>query len=1132
MKKFNFLLSFYLIPLESIFSGILNSSEKENKIYENEETELNYEQINNFDNNLKNKKQKKIRKENFHNNQFDIGDSLRTLYRNYSSIDLGIHDLLYINRKEIINQLQVITIWEYLVNVKTGRNIDMFGNDKIYFDEEEESNVVHNLDSRNNKSNINKLSLFSYLRIVTEKMIKALGFNFDNFLLNFGNFINHDKEAINKHDLHDENINKKNNNNKNKNEKSDQSSYKNYFEKENWFYLNFSRFLKKLDYLKLKNTNIASIAILFICAFFNKITKYLIKIPKVNIIILAALMFVNLKCCFYFYSKKLFFASFINFWFFVNLIHHFYLSIVVLSENKENDYSIFFPNNFLSEKVFYVKCLVVTVIVILNKYYHLSYFKKFYFYILEIFYQDMLKTLIINFYKNRSPAYLQPFENFVGFVFGIFNLFITNGFYLLNILYSYEYNSYIFINNIYSFYLLTNLDDLIFCYKNKIGEMYLENRDMENEKKNRMLYLSLKEKALENRKFEYKYLLKNNSNSTIDEDFILVSFTIFILLISFLYDSIFGIFLSLYIFKIYKRNSICFYSTKTKRILSSFFMGIFLFFSFNSKFFNFFSINQIVAINDERFVLAIKLLLKLILIIFTLFCFFLTRDFFSLFYIYSYTSYKYILEEGINEDNRSDEDSRKNIKLNSFDFSPNSENMSKSSLFDSENSNCLTNKLNFAHPSFLNSENSNFDNEGFTLFANPIFGFGANIMKNINIDIGINTGLLGSYKRTNKSINLNNNTSHLSSSNTKNNTHNNLNSNKNSNLNSNTFITNQNYTLNNIQNSNYRKYLDEKNEDNISQYTKKIKEIYNLNNSLDEIFCFSIEKSTTYINSILETLNFKSNNSNKIDSVYIEFLITKSTKHFYLFGLIFDYFLLYFNFWMVNFALKEENQNYYLFSGLLQAFKIGISLKLFLLIFEYSKSRTQILTVVILNCFLFNRLITYNGSNIFDYYLLTLLINLNKVIYLYFVDNSYSVNLLIFIFSFIEFRRNKEIYLLCFLVCCLCFKTVFAYFQRRLVNKKLGFIFFSLTFILLFIVVHQESLDFLYEYMQESIIWYSKIDVIGIFEYLCFNSITVPSKYFAKQNKDFIFIQKSNFFEEYYIKEFLKYFIRLKIIKL
>lgn len=1106
MKKLNFLISLYLIPLKSILSRLINPNEENYYLQSEEEVEYLNE---NKDKNTKQSKKQKSKKE-FNKQVFDIGDSLRILYKNYSSIDLGLFDLLHINRKEIINEYQVITIWEYLLNVKTGRNIELFGNNKLNYEEVYENKDKINLLNVGNNKETNNISLLNYLKASLSKIVSLLGFEFAANLilgenLNKNIEINEENEYINSGiDSHNQLKNKV-----------------------------FSLFSIITEYLKCNSKNIFPAAVLLISGIFNKINKYFLKIPKLNLLILACLLFSNINAAFYFYSKSLFFPSFLNFWLFINNLHDIYLSIVIIAGNNEKDFSIFYENNFKSEKIFYVKCFVITSIILLNKYFNLCYFNKFYFYLLEIFYLNIFKAFIFNYYKNSNLTNLQPYENFVGFMFGIINLIFTNGFYLINSAYGYQYDSYLFINNLYSIYLLTYLDDLIFSYKNNLGELYLEIKDSDQDKKNRIIFQGLKEAALKNKLLKSKKDLSNSkANISTDLDIILVLFILFMLMMSFIFDSFFAVFLSLYFFKIYKNNFLCFYSIKEKRIITSILLSLFLFFIFNTKFYNLYYINQIVAVNDERFILAIKLLLKLICLAITIAVFFFSKDFFSILNFYNYTSYKYIIEEGLTESKADliDKHKHTNNKLNSFDYASSPDNnlinnkeKNKINFFNDSSANLNSfnniNKINFSNSSIFNSEN--FGND-YILYSNPVFDYGLNAIKNINIDIGINSN---NFSMSNKSLNTNNSLkNNISAINKNQSAINNISKNNNSN--------NAYSNSNQIPNSNYNKYINEKTEENISQYARKINEIYNLNNSLDEIFCFSIEKSTSYINSILESINFSNNNSSKIDSVYIEFLITKSTKHVYLFGICLDYFLLYFNFWLGNFTIREENLNNYLFSGLLQIFKLGILLKLFFIIFEYSKSKTQIITIIILNCICFNRLITYNETNIIDYYILTLLINLNKVIYLYFVENSYLVNSIIFIFSLIEFRRNKEIFLLCFLVCCLSFKTLIGYFHKKLVYRKLSFIAFAVIFILLFMFIQQESLDCFYEYLQESIIWYLKIDVIGIFEYISFNSITIPSKYFGKEKRNYVYIQRSNFFEEYYTREFLKFFIRYKIIKM
>jgi len=86
MKKFNFLISLYLIPLKSIFSGLLDSNSKDNSLLEDKELEFSNDNKNNYSrkNQKPNNKNENFKKK-FDKTKFDIGDSLRILYKNYSN---------------------------------------------------------------------------------------------------------------------------------------------------------------------------------------------------------------------------------------------------------------------------------------------------------------------------------------------------------------------------------------------------------------------------------------------------------------------------------------------------------------------------------------------------------------------------------------------------------------------------------------------------------------------------------------------------------------------------------------------------------------------------------------------------------------------------------------------------------------------------------------------------------------------------------------------------------------------------------------------------------------------------------------------------------------------------------------
>ncbi len=287
---------------------------------------------------------------------------MRRLYRNYSRIDLNLYDLLQVNKREIISQYQIINIWEYLLNVKTDRNIELFGNNKIKINEnsEKRDNQFYKIDLFV-KINDN-VSLISYIKYLFYRTIKVFSFNFDNFFVNHENNIIENKDHTiyqndNIFDIQEENE-------------------KIYSEGIIFFVKDI--FKKMFKFFELNSREIINMSIIIISGLFNYLNKYLIKVPKLNLIIVSILLFLNLKGAFYFYSKNLFFLSCLIFWFFIICIHNIYLILAILCENKENDLSIFFDNDFKTEKIFFLKVFMVSLIILVNKYFNLFFFKRFY----------------------------------------------------------------------------------------------------------------------------------------------------------------------------------------------------------------------------------------------------------------------------------------------------------------------------------------------------------------------------------------------------------------------------------------------------------------------------------------------------------------------------------------------------------------------------------------------------------------------------------------------------------------------------------------------------------------------------------------------------------------------------------
>jgi len=81
----------------------------------------------------------------------------------------------------------------------------------------------------------------------------------------------------------------------------------------------------------------------------------------------------------------------------------------------------------------------------------------------------------------------------------------------------------------------------------------------------------------------------------------------------------------------------------------------------------------------------------------------------------------------------------------------------------------------------------------------------------------------------------------------------------------------------------------------------------------------------------------------------------------------------------------------------------------------------------------------------------------------------------------------------------------------------------------LFIFLQENQINFLYIKIQEGILSYLKIDLVGIFEYLCFSSISINAKYFGKINSE-IYLKNYKFIEEEFIRNILKHIIKLRLI--
>ena len=311
------------------------------------------------------------------NTNYGIASNMRIIYKNYSKLELGISDLLQINKKEIINNLQVITIWEYLLNVKTQRNTEIFNENKILFFEDE-LNSKHKNEAFYNK---NENSFFLYPQIFVEFLFKTFGFNFieENPNLNFTEFFNFFKINLNGiSSIYD-------------------ISFSNFFP--NFTKKNFNKILKFLNFHK--------IYFYFFIGFLALIFFHFIKVNntirnvKFIIFVLTFLIILNFSLTFLFFGRNFIGFGFIFYLFFLSNIYHFFICLVILSGNKEDCYSIFLLNIFKNDKIFFIKFLMVFLLYLINEYFTLFCFKKFAFFLIRIFFMEISRLFFNNFQKDN-----------------------------------------------------------------------------------------------------------------------------------------------------------------------------------------------------------------------------------------------------------------------------------------------------------------------------------------------------------------------------------------------------------------------------------------------------------------------------------------------------------------------------------------------------------------------------------------------------------------------------------------------------------------------------------------------------------------------------------------------------------
>ena len=373
---------------------------------------------------------------------------------------------------------------------------------------------------------------------------------------------------------------------------------------------------------------------------FYFLTKFLFKYPKINLVVLALLLVFNILNSFYFYDKKFYFTSCICLCSFISNIYFIYLNIAILCGEKDVDCSIFYVRHFKTKVHFYMKIFICFLLLVVLTYltsislrFHLNY-------IISFFILEKIREMIKNYNNLSTSKIIQPINSWISILFGMIILIYTNGLYYLNLPFSYELNSFLFVNDMITFYYLSSLDKYVYIQRNYLAGAYIESEKVADHRDKVEIFEELKNKINIERFYGSDIVIDANFF-----DFTIIIFCLQFLFLGFIFGTYFFIIISFLFLHTLHKNCLLFLSIKISRIISGSILLVYLFFISNLANISFSYVNEIIALYDQKFVDALIQLIKLSFYFIVAICIYISEDFVDLFNIYNYSSYRYLFRE-------------------------------------------------------------------------------------------------------------------------------------------------------------------------------------------------------------------------------------------------------------------------------------------------------------------------------------------------------------------------------------------------------------------------------------------------------------------------------------------------------
>lgn len=534
--------------------------------------------------------------------EIKILKQFRSVYANQLKVYLSMNDLLALLKSKTIEQKDLITIYEYLLNTKTERK---------YL-----SNLIKN--ENNSKTTLKATNTIDKVKEknkrIYEKKVR--------------------QKTRQKQKQH--------------NSKDTNSLFSELSNSSPQLALLFS-ILNKFTDILFKHL------IFFFSCFFIIILTKLINQIKINAIIYTITSLFLIIKSFSYYENNNYLASSLLLFQFCYFVNSTIKNFCLLVDVKDYNLSLFNNNwSIKSKSQFIVKCFLALVFILLILYISTFFLRYFFNYLLVFYLISKVKEHIDDYLTLKLPYCYQPFPDFSSVLIGVFLILYSQIFLFLNDEYAYELYSLLIFFNTFGFYYFTSLNNYFNVLRNNHGRMYVE---LEKQKiSNSQLSMSDLNESVKVMNF-WDYLngktsmkLRGSSFNTTNKQFSMMDFTIvffylFFLILGFATNTYFYYCISLFLFKIFSSYSLMQMNTKYARITGNLLYVIFVFaISVFSKLENRFMM-EFIYIQDKRIVNAMKQLLQLVFLVLLFFAYFINRNFLDYINFHNYDSYKYVKDE-------------------------------------------------------------------------------------------------------------------------------------------------------------------------------------------------------------------------------------------------------------------------------------------------------------------------------------------------------------------------------------------------------------------------------------------------------------------------------------------------------